>query len=107
MLVGTGYAVLRRLSGGKACEPGFSISMALQLAERVHLEVVKATFIMPDGKSVPHPMLSMGLAEIGGKCSGASPGGGHGGAVARQEEGWERLRRMGQPRRKRPFPDHI
>lgn len=62
-------SVLRRFSGGEACEPGFSISMALQLAERLHLEVVKAIPIMPDGKSVPHPTLFMGLAEIGGKSS--------------------------------------
>jgi len=44
--------------------PNFSIGAAREVAERLHREVVKAVPIMPDGKSVPHPTLSIGLAEI-------------------------------------------
>lgn len=45
--------------------PNVSITVARQLAERLHRDMAKAVPIMPDGKSVPHPTLSMGLAEIG------------------------------------------
>jgi hypothetical protein len=64
--------VLRRFSGGKAYEPVFSISMALQLAERLHLEVVKAIPLTPRRERRFPPALSVGLAKIGGKSS--SPG---------------------------------
>ena len=50
--------------------PNFSISAAREVAERLHREVVKAVPMMPDGKSVPHPSLSIGLAEVG---TGQSP----------------------------------
>lgn len=50
--------------------PNFSIRTAREVAERLYREVVKAVPIMPDGKSVPHPTLSIGLAEVG---AGQSP----------------------------------
>jgi two-component system cell cycle response regulator len=50
--------------------PSFSISAAREVAERLHREVVKAVPMRPDGKSVPHPTLSVGLAEVG---KGQSP----------------------------------
>jgi diguanylate cyclase (GGDEF)-like protein len=50
--------------------PNFAISAAREIAKRLHSEVVKAVPMMPDGKSVPHPTLSIGLAEI---AKGHSP----------------------------------
>ena len=52
--------------------PNFSISAAREVAERLHREVVNAVPMMPDGKSVPHPTLSIGLAEIGTGRSAAN-----------------------------------
>lgn len=43
--------------------PNFSMSAARGVAERLYREIAKAIPVMPDGKSVPHPTLSMGLTE--------------------------------------------
>lgn len=44
--------------------PNVPITAAREVASRLHREVMKAVPLMPDGKSIPHPTLSIGLAEV-------------------------------------------
>ncbi len=44
--------------------PGIGIETARSVAQRLHGVVMDAVPVMPDGKSIPHPTLSMGIAEM-------------------------------------------
>ena len=44
--------------------PNIPINAAREVANRLHREVMKAVPLMPDWKSIPHPTLSIGLAEV-------------------------------------------
>lgn len=44
--------------------PDLDIAIARQVAERLHKGVIDRIPIMPDGKSVPHPTISLGIAEL-------------------------------------------
>jgi two-component system, cell cycle response regulator len=50
--------------------PNIPITAAREVANRLHREVMKAVPLMPDWQSIPHPTLSIGLAEI---CAGQTP----------------------------------
>jgi len=44
--------------------PDLDITIARQVAERLHRGVIESIPIMPDGASVPHPTISLGIAEL-------------------------------------------
>lgn len=44
--------------------PGIGIKSARSVAERLHEVVMNAVPVMPDGKSIPHPTISVGIAEM-------------------------------------------
>ncbi|MBI4633150.1 MAG: GGDEF domain-containing protein [Deltaproteobacteria bacterium] len=44
--------------------PGITIETARSVARRLHGVVMDAVPVMPDGKSIPHPTISIGIAEI-------------------------------------------
>lgn len=44
--------------------PGTGIDIARSVAERLHGVVMHAVPAMPDGKSIPHPTISVGIAEM-------------------------------------------
>jgi diguanylate cyclase (GGDEF)-like protein len=44
--------------------PDLDISIARQVAERLHRGVIDSIPNMPDGESIPHPTISLGIAEL-------------------------------------------
>jgi two-component system, cell cycle response regulator len=44
--------------------PSIDIEAAGEIANRLHSDVMRDVPLMPDGESVPHPTLSIGLAEV-------------------------------------------
>jgi diguanylate cyclase (GGDEF)-like protein len=44
--------------------PDLDIAIARQVAERLHRGVIESVPIMPDGESVPHPTISLGIVEL-------------------------------------------
>jgi len=44
--------------------PDLDVAIARQIAKRLHRGVIDRIPIMPDGESIPHPTISLGIAEL-------------------------------------------
>jgi diguanylate cyclase (GGDEF)-like protein len=44
--------------------PGIDIDVARRISERIHRGVMDAVPVMPDGTTIPHPTISLGLAML-------------------------------------------